>query len=241
MPLIERKLDILIPTCNRSGYVTDLIDTIEKSTTSQDKALFGYIVSDNGSDAKCQTSLSNELSRYAHRVTLILNRANIGLEKNAILTLRNSRAEYVMWMGDDDLPPNGYVSFILRYISNSKNFAMVINGVKPVFSHNQYKHQLHLMRTFNNHPVQTITLLSDKKKIIQNCLRAHQLSCLVHKRKGVLDLYEATPTAHGLYLFISFLFISIQNASTLYILKGEVIVSKNNYKYQKIFINFNRF
>ena len=116
-------LEILIPTYNRHKYLsknlTIVLDAI-KSLDLSEKV--GVVVSDNCSPDETSDILKdfhNKFSDSSVSFVQLNQTENIGLEKNTLATLQNSRSSFCMFLGDDDFLQEGYLKSVIKQIETN--------------------------------------------------------------------------------------------------------------------------
>jgi glycosyltransferase involved in cell wall biosynthesis len=90
------------------------------------------LVIDDGTRDIRVTDLINSLND--NRITLIQNDRNIGLAANFEFARQSASADYLVFLGQDDLLEPNYISTVLPWISSSPNIAIAQPGVNVINS-----------------------------------------------------------------------------------------------------------
>ncbi len=98
------RLAICIPTYNRAEYLEKLLIALTAQLTDEVE----IVVSDNAST----DNTSEVVARYP--VTYIRNKENLGPDRNALVAIEKSRAQYCWILGDDDLITEGAIDVLLQ-------------------------------------------------------------------------------------------------------------------------------
>lgn len=188
---IMKKLDILIPTYNRSAF-------LEKNLCSLFDVIYEY-----GLAARVSVSVSNNCSidntadmlrKYTGRENFIIynHDYNIGLENNFLFLFEKSSSDYIMYLGDDDYLSSDYLISVLGYIDDIDDLAGVVPAFKGIDIEGR---PLENGRDIGLPPCVFSKGFSSSKYF---CHRAHQMSGLViantdvlthYRRLGVSNLY----------------------------------------------------
>lgn len=120
-------LSIGVPTWNRSGFLKALLESIihqaEKFDFTQSVEI---IVSDNcstddtGVVVKAMSAQTNVAIRY------VRNSENIGAIRNMIQTFHQSRGQFWMAFGDDDILAEGMLPEIMHHLTTREDFSVVM-------------------------------------------------------------------------------------------------------------------
>ena len=216
-------IDILIPTYNRKREVIENLLHIDKLIKNESLAnCFKVIVSDNSSE----DGTYEELIRYANIVSYELDihkqHKNIGLEKNTVYLLDTATSDYVIFLGDDDFLPIGYLTF-LKQVSMSREFGVVIPGFSSLMSDGSIKPGRTDMRKRAHKP--------GYRSLLDFSAYGHQMSGLFFLRYGVIEAYKQAINNRNIYPFIFFISYVMLRHSTIYVPKFQVLVSQGNQKY----------
>ncbi|WP_419834073.1 glycosyltransferase family 2 protein [Endozoicomonas atrinae] len=117
------KLSICIPTYNRLGYLTDLLDVLLPQINNMPVEV---CVSDNASSDNTCNYLHNLTKKYSF-LKYKSNKKNIGIDENMFSAISMGIGDYIYPLGDDDLLPSGTLSLILSEI-NSCADVIILNG-----------------------------------------------------------------------------------------------------------------
>ncbi len=219
--VVLMKLSILIPTYNRSKYLSKnlaiLNEYIQKGNYLQNIEI---IVSNNNSADNTHdvvTSFQKENPNLYLRY--FSQKENIGLEKNALYVLKEAIGEYVMYLGDDDYIVYPYLVEVINLINQNVNTKTIIPSIVAISTNGV---PLGYGRDTN---------LTDKKYYpgFKNCIinswRGHQLSGLLLKRENLYNSYLKRKVGN-IYLFIYFVAFSCLNGDTYHLTKYPVKVTQ---------------
>jgi len=217
-------IDILIPTFNRELFLIKNILLLNEQAVKYDIFKnFRILVSNNNSTDDTKNVLLNVQKNIKIELILFEQTKNIGLEKNAIFLLEKSDAPFVMYLGDDDYLPDGYLSFILKKISSDINLSTIIPGFSSLYGDGSIT------------PARTAKF--DVKKFPPSLKSAlelsnfgHQLSGLVLKRDGLFERYVANDELRNIYPFIFFVASNNLRGNSYYSPMHQVLVSQGNSK-----------
>lgn len=216
-------IDILIPTFNRAEFLKkNILELNQKITRSKLQTEFRIFVSDNCSTDNTTDTLA-EIERLV-TVPIIKFRQdkNIGLEPNALFLLMKATSEYVMYLGDDDYLPEGYLEFIFEK-TTKEGVDCVIPGFSELFPGNIIKPSRNASFQLKKYPSGFSTLCE-----LSNY--GHQLSGLLTKRDGMYGAYMEQDENRNIYPFVFFISYCILRGETYYAPMYQVLVSQSNSK-----------
>src|ERR1051325_1586927 len=123
-------LDILIPTYKRKVDLLNNLYLLKKQITNDKlEHIVKIIVSDNCSNDGTEETIHNFIISFPEiKLEYYKQNENIGLEKNAVFILSKSVSEYVMFLGDDDMLPEGYINFCVDEIKHDNLLGCIIPG-----------------------------------------------------------------------------------------------------------------
>ncbi|NCD09300.1 MAG: glycosyltransferase [Negativicutes bacterium] len=215
-------IDLLIPTYNREqdliANIKHLNDLIVKEKIVEH---FRILVSDNCSVDNTWRRL-NECA-LAVELVLFKQNNNIGLERNAVFLLQKSTSEYIMYIGDDDYLPVGYLAFIVRSISLNDRLSVIIPGYQGVFEGGRVE----------DHRIENFEIRKFSPGIMSSIMLApfgHQLSGLLLRSESLLDNYLRFEKYRNIYPFIYFVAINAYRGPSIYVPKFKVSVTQTNSK-----------
>jgi len=191
-------LSILIPTYNRAPFLLKNLQLLSSFIAASGRTgdIEIVVASNNSSDNTI--TLVSDFTRNHEEVTLrfFSHAENIGLEKNALFTLKEAEGEYVMYLGDDDYLDQRYFYAVLDNIAERKihviipnNYAINVDGERITKGRDdRFKTTIHA---------------EGFKNCLENSWRGHQLSGLVLRREGLFDAYMSNRVTN-IYPFIYF-------------------------------------
>lgn len=219
------KIDILIPTYNRSCFLKKNLQHL-----SQQIYFSGYqnnlniIVSDNASTDDTEKIVREFLIKNPDiKVKYNKNELNIGLEKNMVKLLNLAVSDYILWVGDDDYIAEGYLVFLHRMIIDGEMPGLVIPGIQSIDS---------------NQNITQIRAAQFKYKIVEPSFHsvlnyshyAHQMSGLLMYRKSLLEDYLKNKDYRNPYLFIFLASNRLLNYNSVYAPEFKTTVTSYNEK-----------
>ncbi|MBF05473.1 hypothetical protein CL644_02085 [bacterium] len=114
-------LSICIPTFNRADYLRDCLESIAIQV-HEDAALNAQIeivISDNASTDETN-KVANQYRDTFTNFTYKRNESNLGFDLNILNVVKSATAEYVWYLGDDDLLVNGSLTFVVKLLETEE-------------------------------------------------------------------------------------------------------------------------
>ena len=215
-------IDILIPTFNRKDFLIPNVSFLEDEIAKYNLAgIVKIIVYDNFSeDGTHEHLVANSKLK---NTSVFRQKKNVGLELNALSVLNVSESEYVMYLGDDDRIPEGYLKLIADYVSKNLDIGLILPGIFAVFESGE---NLPVKRAGSKQRIMKPGFNSQLKY----AYLAHQLSGCVFKRDGLFAAYEKLGKNKNIYPFIFFALYCQKTYSTLYLPNMKVAVYEGNKK-----------
>lgn len=233
-------IEILMPTYNREKdliknirHIDDLIKT--EGLTGQ----YRIVISNNASTDNTKEELNNIKNEVNVELVTYQQETNIGLEKNAVFTLEKATADYVIFLGDDDYFPRGYLTKLYQ-VSKTREFGVVIPGFSALMPNGEIKPARNDFKSRSHNP--------GMKALLDFSSFGHQLSGLFFEREGVVEAYKSDEKNRNIYLFIFFIGYVMQRRPSFYAPEYQVLVTQGNSKdwsydasglLTEIFKNFN--
>lgn len=218
------KVDILIPTFNRVGALAKNLKLLEQQLTEDGLAdVFQILVSDNASSDSTAGRLSELQIALKVNIKSYRQNQNIGLEKNVLFLLRESTAKYVMFLGDDDYLPSGYLAFVNAEIDEHNSLGAVIPGFSALRSDGS-------LTIFRSGKVPIRRYSSGYLTSLRLSRFGHQLSGLLLCREGLYEAYCKHPDLRNIYPFITFASINCMRGDVTFAPKYQVAVTVFNSK-----------
>jgi len=218
-------IDILIPTFNRAPFLKKNLNILIKQI--QDSQLADKIsisISDNCSEDETINKVKKIIDIHPNiQINLYKQKKNIGLEKNAIFLLEKSTAKYIMYLGDDDYLPEGYLKYLINKIHNTENIACIIPGFSALYADGTVK-------PIRNADFDEKIYKPSFNTVIQISQYGHQLSGILLKREGLFENYIANEQLRNIYPFIFFVSYNCLQGISVYAPKYQILVSQNNSK-----------
>ncbi|DAB34827.1 MAG TPA: hypothetical protein CFH82_03695 [Sulfurospirillum sp. UBA12182] len=215
-------IDILIPTYNREQDLVKNILYLNKLVENEGlQGKFRLIVSNNASIDNTEQELESIKSKISLEIVVYTQNHNIGLEKNAVFTLENATSDYVMFLGDDDYLPEGYLSKVVDIV-NKNEIGVIIPRFVGLYSDGTIKDG---RQDFNMREKQAGFM-----SVLDLSEYGHQLSGLVFKREGVIENYLSDENNRNIYLFIFFITYGLLRYRSVYLPQFAVKVTQSNSK-----------
>jgi len=214
----SKRLEVAIPTYNRATFLDRNLSRLRSDIAAYCLSpRVPILVSDNGSDDETGAVLE----RHSAGIRALRQPKNVGLEANVLAALGEAREEYVLFLGDDDFLPPGYLARVVRLIDAEPNLACVVPGIKIRYPDGR----LRVARPF---------VFPERRfapgywTVLRLAHLGHQLSGLVVRREGLIEAYAAYPSLHNLYLFIFLVGHSMLRGVTWYFSQWGVEVTEGN-------------
>lgn len=216
-------IDILIPTYNRSEFLKKNILILDEQI-KKDKLSNYYriLISDNRSEDDTWNILESLKDSVSVDVKIYRQEKNIGLEPNAVFLLKESSSDYVMYLGDDDYLPEGYLTFVVDSIK-SKNVFCIIPGFSALFPNGD-------VNPSRNATFDIKEYAPGFESVCEVSNFGHQLSGLVMLRKSLYEEYVKNEKYRNIYPFIFFVSYCVLRGKSIYAPKYQVLVSQGNSK-----------
>lgn len=219
-----KELDILLPTYNRVEDLIKNIKILDEQINRLDTKKVRVLVSNNASKDNTFNALEKlKENTLSFELEIYHQDENIGLEPNAIFLLEKSTADFVMYLGDDDFLPNGYLDFVFEKFDEDDSIGCIIPGFSALYKSGVVKVSRSADFDVKRYEQGFWSLL----KISHY---GHQLSGLVTRREGLLEDYFSFENCRNIYPFIFFTSRSVKNYSSYYAPKFQVLVSQDNGK-----------
>ena len=216
-------IEILIPTYNRSKLLKKNILLLDKQISKNKLSnYFRILVSDNRSEDDTWDNLKALESQINCELDLYRQEENIGLEPNAIFLLGKAKQDYVMYLGDDDYLPDGYLDFVVDVIKNESAYC-VIPGFSSLYPDGTIKPS-------RNAPFDIKRFEPGFSSVCEISNFGHQLSGIVTRKKFLYDEYMYNSENRNIYPFIFFVTYCALKGATYYAPKFQVLVSQGNSK-----------
>ncbi|MEP6611065.1 MAG: glycosyltransferase family 2 protein [Mucilaginibacter sp.] len=192
-------LSILIPTFNRGEFLQRnlliLNDIIQKAGCVDS---VNIIISNNCSTDDTGEMIKTFKENHPLEIILFDQDQNKGPLFNVLFVLSKSTSEYIMYLGDDDYISYEYFMECISIINNDKNTYVIIPNYFPVSVDDE------ILGPPRDKMEPTIVFKPGFATTLKNSYRGHQLSGLVLKRDGLLDVYSKNGV-NNLYMYIYFI------------------------------------
>ena len=114
-------LTVVIPTYNRKQRLQRTLDILELQSDGD----FDIILLDNCSEYNVENVLDNKGEAFRNRVTVVHNKANIGMAANLANAFIQKREGWVWMLADDDMPTMYAVEDIYEEIEQCHDVGMI--------------------------------------------------------------------------------------------------------------------
>jgi abequosyltransferase len=194
-------IQILIPTYNRSDFLARNLDLLLREIVESGLAnVYELVISDNASTDQTPDIVAQAAVRYQQAgvgLKSFRNTENLGLEGNAVQILSYADRDYVLWLGDDDFLPVGFLDYALACIQN-RQVGWLMSGATAEFSDGTQAdtYGLDYEEKYFAPGYEAIWSVSNY---------GHKMSGLLLRRAGMLESYLAKPQWRNIYPFIYFL------------------------------------
>ncbi len=110
-------LTIIIPTYNRSNYLSKLLKNLEEQILGEEDKVKVLILDNCSTDStKSEVEKFTKTNNYFH---YIKNESNIGPDSNFLKGYKNVFSNYFWFIGDDDLPRKGFIKLLINFLQNN--------------------------------------------------------------------------------------------------------------------------
>jgi len=215
-------LEILIPTYNRQAeLVKNIVHMNDLVCKENLEGKIRLIVSDNASTDNTSVEIKKIIPEVSFDIVHYKQDKNIGLENNAVFVLRQATTDYIVFLGDDDYLPEGYLSKLVE-ITENQEFGVVIPGFSALMPGGDIKPGRRDMRQREHEP--GFNALYDFSNF------GHQLSGLFFRREGVVEAYLDDEENRNIYLFIFFICYGLKKYKSTYLPEYQVLVTQGGAK-----------
>lgn len=175
-------LDVLIPTFNRVHPLLRNLKHLEWIIREIKDFNIAIMVSDNASTDNTASELLKFQKEYP-TVTLKVfqQNGNVGFSKNLISLISKSKAEYIMFLGDDDYVALEYVTEALEKIYHDKE----IDCVLPAFE--EIDENGNRLKSGRDLGLKGQVYQAGFNSVLINTKRAHQISGIIVKRDNLSE------------------------------------------------------
>ena len=213
-------IDVLVPTYQRAEPLKKTLMSLVDLIRSEAPGRVRVCVRDN----KSQDGTLKMLHEFAAKHDdiewdLASNEENIGGEGNCLELLQCATAPFIMFLGDDDFLPQGYLSFCITETEATPETHVVIPG----FSELRSDGSVLCVRKMTSEVSRYSPGYHGAEQLMP---LGHQLSGLMFKRANLAASYLDTVVRRNLYPFIYFIGYTSQTGGGVYAPKFQVLVSQ---------------
>ena len=220
-----RRIDILIPTYNRSRDLSRNIELLNKLIKREcPDWSFQILVSNNASEDDTATVLEHWKDESEVELCCFHQPSNLGGEGNVVFLLARATAERVMIIGDDDYLPEGYLSEVCSILAESPRTEAIVPGIASLYPDGRVANE-------RNEQFSRRRYKAGKSAVLAISYLGHQISGIVFRREGMLDAYLRDESLRNIYPTVFFLGYSAERGEVCYLPSKKVLVSQGNKKY----------
>lgn len=175
-------IDILIPTYNRAKPLLKNLLYLKRDLERVTNASFNILISDNASSDDTITIVESFIKENPNIKTILFkNYKNLGATRNIISLIQKSTADYIFLTGDDDFTNYEYLQDAVNALNADPEIACILPAFEAI---SETGERLGYGRDLGEH-----RHLYDAgiENMITNTPRAHQISGILVKRKGLLE------------------------------------------------------
>jgi len=218
-------LEILIPTYNRREYLSknliQLIGFIREAELNNEVIV--SISDNNSTDDSYSEVVRISAENDDITVNCIKQITNVGLERNTVSLLERSTSKFVMFLGDDDFIPNGYLQAVMNRIMLNDNLGCIIPGITSCSIDGKKK-------IVRDEKYTEIRYLSGLNSCLELSYLGHQMSGLVIRNDCVCSEYVKNAEFRNIYPFIYFVAYTLIRWDSIYVPRYKVTVTTGNSK-----------
>ncbi|XCV39989.1 glycosyltransferase [Methylococcus sp. ANG] len=196
----------------------------ELATSESCVESFRIIVSDNHSSDTTLVDLQQLKNEVSVEIIVFSQSENIGLERNAVFVLSQATNDFILFLGDDDYLPPGYLSYILEKIETEPELSSIIPGFSALYFDGSIRSARYAKFEEKKYTPSFYALLALSSY-------GHQLSGLLLRRPYLLEAYTKQEHLRNIYPFIFFVSFNCLRGVSYYVPKFQVLVSQNNQKH----------
>ncbi|WP_215233970.1 glycosyltransferase family 2 protein [Dyadobacter linearis] len=179
------KLNIVIPTYNRADFLIRNLEILEEIIVrGKFTDEISIIVSENCSPDDTFKLVTAYKGHSQLQIELFRQTENIGLKANVLFVLGKAKAEYVMFLGDDDYISYEYLAACMLILRNDPETSYIVPNYVPVSIEDK-------IVSDSREPVGPVKMMAaGQKAILKYAWKAHQMSGLIFKTQGLFDEYN---------------------------------------------------
>lgn len=219
-----KTIDILIPTFNRAPFLAKNLELLQEQIQNSNlEKRYRILVSNNCSTDETSEAIKKFESTAQVELVVYEQKENIGLERNAVFLLQNATADFVLYLGDDDYLPEGYLTSLIKRVDSDEHLGVVIPGFTTVDVDGNKRIARKILKN-------DIEAKPGFSSVLRLSAYGHQLSGLLLRRDGLFERYTADDGFRNIYPFIYFVAYNNQYFSSIYSSRYQVLVSISNSK-----------
>lgn len=217
-------IDILIPTFNRSESLAKNL-TLLNDLLIKERLIdcFRILVSNNCSTDETDKMLEEFSLNLICKLVVYNQSTNIGLERNSIFLLQKSESKFVIYLGDDDYLPEGYLTELYFHVNTEPALGVVIPGFTSVDADGNKRVCRKILKG-------NLKLNAGFLSVLRLSSYGHQLSGLLLRRDGLLESYTSNELFRNIYPFIFFVARNNEKFVSIFASRFQVLVSISNSK-----------
>lgn len=213
------KLTIAIPTYNRCELLKQTLDSVLK----QNRDDIEIIVSDNASN----DGTFELIKKYQHikNFRYVYNKTNLGMDRNFLNCIQQSRGEYLEFLSDDDILLPGAVDKVISYIDDYSPDYINLNS----FTYSEEKFDENCIKPARIKLGQD--LITEDKSVYVQILGVYltYISATIVKMKDFKNIKNMERYVGTYFLHAHLVLESLKNANAKVIITKEpYLAAKNN-------------
>lgn len=212
-------ISIIIPTYNRSKYLLKNLSQLSLHIEKINTVHFEIVISNN-----CSTDDSDKRIREfiiknpKLRINYIVQDINLGVAKNCLIVFKEAKGDYIIYLGDDDYLEFNYLNEIAIHLTKNDQTHCILPSIVVVDMEGD------IVKKGRDFGKPNKLYKAGFRNCKSNSWRAHQLSGVVIKRKGLYSRYKNKDRGN-MYIFIHFAAFCSLNGDTYHLTKYPVRVT----------------
>jgi len=219
-------LEILIPTYNRIDSLKKNIEVLSKIVRQLNASNYiSILISDNCSSDSTESEIKNIVNKCGVTIKYYRQKTNIGYLGNFKYLISRCDSDYFMLLGDDDYPNREYLERSIKLIKSDTSVSCILPAFQAIDENGKIMNgvgrdlnckEKRWPKGYNN--------------LYENSLRAHQISGIIIKNKGIKDMFEKA-CVQNLYPQIYLTGLACLKGDTIHIPEYPIKVTQTSKKY----------
>lgn len=217
-------IDILLPTYRRPAYLSRNLENLSNLVHQEGQGLCSIAVSDDASPDETWAVIQEFERKQLVPLKAYHQETNLGLDGNVVFLLKQATAPYVLFVGEDDFLPEGYLSFCIETLKQDPTTSAVFPGILSKRTDGRVRDARVERFDVRRYP-------GGRKAAWQVGYLGYQMSGLLLKREGLFEVYTADQSLRNLHLFNTFALYNTLRGTSYFAPKYKVLVTTGNKKY----------